>query len=505
MSTKVPPSIHTTITPERKGHQSQPDQRGLQESEDVEVPPFDTATLDLVLNLLDYRADSPEKLEAEKEVRQLFQYWKVTAWDDLILFSGTDVLEALGDSYTGILQNLKTKKLLANIVQYARYGELTDQVTKREIVTTASKDLTPLMVNQLLGNKSNSAKSNHIVEKKVVPALKAFSGYVEDWYPWIDDSMNTLGRAALSEYLTDPNKVIRNPEVATSVFYALKAALDGGVAKHIAKEQATKGNYYPNDLYNLMLKHFDTPLNKANVVLHELQKLLKLVLTAETLPSQFISDYKEILGRLAAKGATIANDKDMLRALMLVAIQDDNYDSVRDKIVEQPNLDADGMMDLIRERDGTLNLLEENRGPTGDGMDIRSRRSSTQPAQGHKKEGYFIPFFPDSWRHTIGSKMFKVLVQWRMDATRNKMSQTALNKKYALSVSNYENTKDRNNKRKARRSKSTASDQDDEMDTDMEEMDSKSATSDSNSSSNRKTKRIKFLHGTRRTITERKI
>ena len=85
---------------------------------------------------------------------------------------------------------------------------------------------------------------------------------------------------------------------------------------------------------------------------------------------------------MAAKGATIVNDKDMSRALMLVAIQDDNYDSVRDKIVEQPNLDADGMMDLIREHDGTLNLLEDNRGPTGDGIDIRARRSSSTSAQG---------------------------------------------------------------------------------------------------------------------------
>ena len=159
MSKEVPPSsIRTTVTPERKGHESQPDQKSHQGAEDVEVPPFDNATLDLVLNLLDYRTDSPEKLEAENDVRELFKYWKVTTWDDLISFSGTDVLEALSvDSYTGILQNLKTKKLLANIVQYARYGELTDLTTKRDIVTTVSKDLTPLMVNQLLGNKSSHA------------------------------------------------------------------------------------------------------------------------------------------------------------------------------------------------------------------------------------------------------------------------------------------------------------------------------------------------------------
>ena len=116
MSTEVPPSsIDVTITPKRKGSHREPDSRGLKEADDIEVSKFDAPTLALVLDLLDYRDGSPEKLDAEKEVRRLFQYWKVTAWDDLISFSGTDVLEALSvDTYTGILQNLKTKKLLAS-------------------------------------------------------------------------------------------------------------------------------------------------------------------------------------------------------------------------------------------------------------------------------------------------------------------------------------------------------------------------------------------------------
>jgi len=123
--------------------------------------------------------------------------------------------------------------MVANIVQYARHGELTAETTKSEIVVKVSPELTPSMLTRILTRTNGSTLKDrtHTVDKKIVPSLKDFSGYDEDWYHWKDESINTLGRAALSGYLTDQNLVATNPEVATSVFYAFKAALDSGKKK----------------------------------------------------------------------------------------------------------------------------------------------------------------------------------------------------------------------------------------------------------------------------------
>ena len=47
----------------------------------------------------------------------------------------------------------------------------------------------------------------------------------------------------------------------------------------------------------------------------------------------------------------MADDHDTLRALLLVAIQDDSFESVRDIIVEPPQRKIDELMKDIREKE----------------------------------------------------------------------------------------------------------------------------------------------------------
>ena len=89
---------------------------------------------------------------------------------------------------------------------------------------------------------------------------------------------------------------------------------------------------------------YDTAVNQANVVLFEVKRLLNLRLDADTLPTRFISDFRESLLWLRKNKAGLADDTDTLRALLLVAIQDDQFEQVRDTIIKEPDRQIDTLL-----------------------------------------------------------------------------------------------------------------------------------------------------------------
>ncbi len=130
--------------------------------------------------------------------------------------------------------------------------------------------------------------------------------------------MNKLGTTGLAEYLSDPLLVVDNPEVATAFAFCLKNALHGG---HCATALSDKTNLNPCTLWATLIQYSDTALNRANVVLYEIQHLISLQLDADVLPSKFISDFNDSLLCLSKNKAKLAADNDTLRALLLVVIQ----------------------------------------------------------------------------------------------------------------------------------------------------------------------------------------
>ena len=63
-------------------------------------------------------------------------------------------------------------------------------------------------------------------------------------------------------------------------------------------------------------------------MLHQIKRLFGLHLDVCTLPSKFISDFHESREKLSKSNAKLVHDKDTLCALLLVAIQDDTFESV---------------------------------------------------------------------------------------------------------------------------------------------------------------------------------
>lgn len=337
------------------------------------------------------------------------------------------------------------------------------------------------------------------VDKKTIPTLPKFSGLDEDFYLWDISVKNTLGQAGLGRYVTDSSLSATNPEVAEAVFYAIKTAVQDGHAHTIAGKLHDADHFDPFLLYSDLTGHYDTAINKANVVLFEIRRLLSFRLDPDVLPTKFISDFQESIMRLRKHKAAIADDKDTIRALLLFALQDDAFDSVRDHIIEHPEKSVDEILRDIRERDSSLLLKEgSHRDIKGDGTFVRGRRvsfldrSSRSTKPSNPPSRWFIPRFPDSWKQAIGAKLFAVLLQWRTAAVRQGLTQDQLNKDFELLTDSVPGA----GKRKSRRAPTSSTPEEATVDEEAP------STPPDDTANERPRKRIR-LAKSRRVVTER--
>ena len=124
-----------------------------------------------------------------------------------------------------------------------------------------------------------------------------------------------------------------------------------------------------------------------------------------------IAEIRSCLQRLKAHKAKIGDDTDTLCAFLSIAIQDDDFDSIRDSILESPQNSIEGLLGKIHIKEASLQIKQV--GPKGlksDGTltSQRSQSSSTGPkgciAETIKKGQWVIPTFPQGWKQAIGEK-----------------------------------------------------------------------------------------------------
>jgi hypothetical protein len=157
--------------------------------------------------------------------------------------------------------------------------------------------------------------------------------------------------------------------------------------------------------------------------------------------SSFVSNFQDCLQRLRKNKAQLAEDTDTLRALLLVAIQDDAFDTVRDSIVHRPDNSVEAILTEIQEREMLLNIMNQACNVTGNSVATtqQSRRgeSFSTGTQQRSSGGYSgasykkwnIPKFPDTWKFSVGASFFKLLLKWRVKAHKGK-TQLQLNERF---------------------------------------------------------------------------
>ena len=173
-------------------------------------------------------------------------------------------------------------KRLVYIVAYTRVGYVSNDSKLSDIITVVKQaenhSSRPVGLSAHVSDKPSS-------DRKTVPTLESFTGQDEDYYSWKEKTINTLGRVGFCRFLTDSSLAVSSKDSAESVFYALRAAMYGGVASTLSQELLDAGEFDPYILCASLSKHYDTSLNRANVVLFEIKRLLKLQVDMATTPA----------------------------------------------------------------------------------------------------------------------------------------------------------------------------------------------------------------------------
>ena len=376
--------------------------------------------------------------ELRRDLLKMLDCWNVKSLEDLAVFSEHDVKEYIQQQSTpSALLSPKVTKQLGFVVAFARIGKPLSTVSSIQEITCSVNEYwtAPIGMVRVPGSPSRSA-----TEKKTVPDLTSFSGKDEDFYSWRDDVVNALGKAGLVGFLTNKSLISKHPEMAVSVFYALRAALQGSTASTLSTALYNEKQYDPSLLWTSIEAWYDTVVNRANVVLFAVKRLLNLWLDADTLPTRFISDFWESLLRLRKNKAGLADDTDTLRALLLVAIQDDQFEQVRDTIIKEPDRQIDMLLKDLRDRETSLHIKDsayDDKSPCLARRVISGTNFSNNKyhnPNSTKPRGWYIPEFPESWEQSFGSKLFRLLQEWRSEAMFKKVSQAKLNDNFATSV-----------------------------------------------------------------------
>lgn len=417
-------------------------------------PKVTFATDDTILSQIVDLLETPSGDDALQALKDLFDALGITDWVSLGVFEANDVMSFIQqtDSSTTINKHLLKPiilKRLGWIVTFARRGTLRPGISMREIM----EEIATFSQQSDLSTKK-TASSSSVVDKKNIPKLDAFSGLDEDWHSWEVKTTDSLGRAGLARYLTDLSLGLANPEVAEGVFYALKQATNGGHAANFANEMHVQGKREPATLWSGLAIYYDTAVNRANVTLFEIRRLLKLRLDPDTVPTKFISDFRECMLRLTQSKATLVQDTDTLRALLLVAIQHDDYDAVRDDILKSPSKDLNVFLNAIRERDSSLQMKDAGRDIPVDGVNQRWVRRTESKGSSHQRPRWCIPFFPRSWKNQMDPGFFRLLLKWR-DEAHKQVGQYKLNDAFEIKTDTYQKKVRSGKRSKVRRSKET--------------------------------------------------
>lgn len=508
------------------------------------VEPFSADSTRPFSDKIAYLLSTDPSLELKQALASLFATMGITEWEDFAVhtdedFNTTTVADqSVKDTITAShVKRLSVICLYAQLEPYndaTTFHDMVRYVTRSRTVPVSSTPLPPvtpmpaqptLPVPFLLDSLADSAASTATSKAlKDVPDLKSFSGAPEDYRNWADKTLDTLGRCLLDDYCKHQETVDANPKVAHGVFCAISASLRNGLAKSHVDELKAANDFNPFKLWNKVEEYYNTPLNKTLTLISQMRRLMDLRLDGNTSPTSFITDWKDAVLKISEVNPDIGSNHHLLRAMLFVAMSDEEYNPVRDDMIKDDSKDYYQILQAIREREEMLTGRDRLQALSSQHDGIRSRRSqTTSPPQsdgsGPAPDGrWYIPLFPKAWHSAFTHHSgWQNLLAWRSYAVRNPTTQEQLHAKYPQLVksakdtagnsnptsgrSHHSNDSRRGRGTKTRRATTTSSSTNNDVDTDHSSHQSEDDTSTSagnrpraQSSSKHSNKRIKLQH-----------
>jgi hypothetical protein len=482
-ATVSPVAADNAATP-RGGGGSNPDSSFLQHSTTI----FDKTQLGHIIELCfgsDQVPDMPEWVEQLDDL--LGTRLGAVRTSDLTVLD-TDMIISQLDPYlhTKFASPVRTIRLRVifeyllrvtpTLTENMSYDSLSTMVkeaeaTKPTSTTKPADKATPKTV-MVTPSKKSSDGDGTLFEKFDLPKLSKFNGDRSEWFKWSESVRVALGSVGASGSLTDQDFHAKYPQVSERVFYVLYAALQSGTCGGLARQFEMASDLNASNLWTRITQEYETDTNKLNQSLYMVQRLLGLKLTKDIPVSQFRDNFRTQWLEYRKINPIMANEKDFLRPLMMMSLQDDSYDKVREKILADPSLSVDDFLEELRNREQILQGIngEDMTNIDGTAADsVRGRRASTDKSYKKKSDHHSgggtgdstlsgpwnIPLIPKSWMNMLGKGVFQTLLQWRSAAHGKNITVDQLRKQFE--VVRYDTTGDSGKGKKRKESTSTPS------------------------------------------------
>ena len=137
--------------------------------------------------------------------------------------------------------------------------------------------------------------------------------------------------------------------------------------------------------------------------------------------------------------AGLATDTDTLQALLLVAIQDEQFEPVWDMIVKEPTRGVDEILKDLHDQETLLQIKDSAHAEKPIRLALCAQGTytwNTYYSLDAVVKGWRIPKFPNSWKTAFGPKLFQMLINWRT-AVHKKVFQEQLDEDFATSTVEY--------------------------------------------------------------------
>lgn len=423
---------------------------------------FPIATIDLIVKKLTEKRPTDEIQTITTDVTDLVDAFQASSFEDFQFFEWKDIEDEIDNhahqTRYKLLSKPLYKKKLSFIVRFAKLAQpLDDTHTIHDIRQLVDAVKQPPTAHHTPTGSTPTSKSALKIE---IPDVPEWDGDVANFFSWKERAMDTLGQAGILKYVVDASAVTQEPDIAQAVFFALRKALSKGTAQTSATQLLQQGKQDPMELWKRVTDKFETPANKAGFLLKAIKNLIDVRLDSANTASQFISDFQDILFKLMSYGAGIVKDEPTLRAILLRAIQDDDYKGTQDYILDHPTCTHHDILKHLENREAALTIRDGEPPIRQDGIRPsilrRQKTISFSEDTSSTRPTWSIPPIPYSWEKGLGKSVFKLLNKWRDRAHGKYFPPTALCREFALDVSTYTSNRNTNNKRKSNDNRSTA-------------------------------------------------
>jgi len=427
---------------------------------------FNNEDLVLMEGIITKGCTTSDAVLIRTELSSLLAILKSPTYAELQFFDWAEVEATLNNPnnarlFSMLLSSPLPLKKLSYLIRYAKLGSPLSVDLTLESIRSAVDAHERGAISSTSSVEASPRKSS----KTDVPDLPKWDGNIQFFFSWRDRVMDTLGKAQLMRYLCDPSVVTSDKSTAEGVFYALRIALSDGPACNLSAPMIKDSNYNPITLWNSVIERFESKASKAGFLLNEIRTLIDLRLDASTTASHFVASFEACLLRLVSFNAKIAEDEATIRALLLRAIQDDDYKSTQDYITANPECDPTSIYEHLQNRETAMMAISDS--PPGilvDGLPSSASSRRTQKSvrfntpSGNRFPPWNIPPIPSSWSDALGKRIYEVICEWRNAANKTTTSPSRLASDWEMQTTKYtvgqgrnRNKRNRNDDRRSRR------------------------------------------------------